>query len=200
MKIKDLNVQPSIHQREKDATLTLSLGKYGLEGVQIYDVKIMPDERGFFAEALRQDWSELLGNEWIDQVNLSYSYPEVVRAWHRHLRGQVDYFLVVQGSMKICAYDGDEKSATKGHLAEVVASEHRPQIVRIPGKYWHGTKTIGHKPSLTIYFVTKLYDYKNPDEERRPWNDMKIVPTAINGKVEDPRVGKPWDWFYPVHR
>jgi len=180
--------------------LQLSLGKFGLKGVQAYDVRILPDERGFFAEALRKDWRELLSEEWIDQVNLSCSYPGIVRAWHRHLRGQTDYFLVIRGSMKICAYDDGEQSDSKGHLAEVVASEDRSQIVRIPGHYWHGTRTIGYRPSLIVYFVTKLYDYKNPDEERRPWNDVTIVPRAINGRADDPRVGKPWDWFHAPHK
>jgi dTDP-4-dehydrorhamnose 3,5-epimerase len=174
--------------------------KFGLEGVQTYDVKIIPDERGFFSEALRQDWKGFLGDDWAAQVNLSYSYPGVVRAWHRHLRGQVDYFLVVKGAMKICAYEDSEKSPAKGGLTEVVTSEDRPQIVRIPGHYWHGTKTVGWEPSLTVYFVTKLYDYKSPDEERRPWNDATIVPTSVNGKTSDSRVGKPWDWFYPIHK
>lgn len=178
----------------------MSTGKYGLEGVQTYDIKILPDERGFFSEALRQDWRELLGDEWIAQVNLSYSYPGVVRAWHRHLRGQVDYFLVLKGAMKICAYDDEAQSPTKGTLAEIIASQDKLQVVRIPGHYWHGTKTLGYKPSLTVYFVTKLYDYKNPDEERRAWNDITLVPTAINGRVDDPRVGKPWDWFHPIHK
>jgi dTDP-4-dehydrorhamnose 3,5-epimerase len=170
-----------------------------LDGVRTYDIKVLPDERGFFSEALRKDWQELLGDEWITQVNLSYSFPDVVRAWHKHKRGQTDYFLVSKGSMKICAYD-DATSFSTGCLSEIVASEHRLQIVRIPGNYWHGTKTIGNKPSLTTYFVTRLYDYKNPDEERRPWNDPTIVPKAINGKTDDLRVGKPWDWFYPIHK
>lgn len=178
----------------------MSLPKYGLDGFQTYDVRILPDERGFFAEALRQDWEELFGREWISQVNLSCSYPNVVRAWHRHRRGQTDYFLVTEGSMKICAYDDDTTSSTAGCLGEIVASEHKLQIVKIPGYYWHGTKTIGNKPSSTVYFVTRLYDYKNPDEERRPWNDTTVIPKAINGKTDDPRVGKPWDWFYPVHK
>jgi dTDP-4-dehydrorhamnose 3,5-epimerase len=163
-------------------------------------LKILPDERGFFSEALRRDWGEFLGDEWIAQVNLSHSYPGIVRSWHRHLRGQVDYFLVLKGAVKICAYDDDEGSPTRGELVEVIASEHRPQIVKVPGRYWHGTKTVSHEPSLTVYFVTKLYDYKNPDEERRPWNDPTVVPRAINGKVDDPRVGKPWDWFHPPHK
>ena len=176
------------------------MGSFGLKGIQTHDIKILPDDRGFFAEALRNDWSELLSDEWITQVNLSCSYPGVIRAWHRHLRGQVDYFLVVRGAMKICAFDDVERSDTRGYLAEVVACEDRPQIVRVPGHYWHGTKTLGPKPSLTVYFVTRLYDYKRPDEERRPWNDLAVVPRTINGKSDDPRVGKPWDWFFPPHK
>jgi len=162
-----------------------------LEGIMVYGLKTIPDERGFFCEILRQDWKDLLGEDSVVQANLSYSYPGVVRAWHRHLRGQVDYFVVVKGAMKICAYDEESKE-----LDEIVSSEHRLQAVRIPGQYWHGTKTIGDKPSLTVYFVTRLYDYKAPDEERRPWNDASIVPKSINGKTDDPRVGRPWDWLY----
>ena len=157
-----------------------------LEGVRIYELKKIPDERGFFVELLRRDWKEILGDEWIVQANLSYSYPGVIRAWHRHLRGQTDYFIVLQGAMRICAYD--EKT---GQLDEIIASEHKLQIVRIPGHYWHGTKTISDKPSLTLYFVTRLYDYSNPDEERRPWNDPRII---------DPKTGKPYDWNKPPHK
>lgn len=166
-----------------------------LKGVKTYTLKKFPDERGYFCEILRQDWEETFGDVWIAQANLSYSYPEIVRAWHRHLKGQVDYFIVAKGAMKICAYDNKTKQ-----LNEIVASEHKLQIVRIPGHYWHGTKTIGGSPSLTIYFVTKLYNYKKPDEERRPWNDQSIIPTEINGKKDDPRIGKPWDWFHAPHK
>ena len=65
----------------------------------------------------------------------------------------------------------------------------------IPGKYLHGTKTVSNEPSLLVYFVNRLYDYKNPDEIRVEWNDQNIIPTEINGKKNDLRVGKPWDWF-----
>jgi dTDP-4-dehydrorhamnose 3,5-epimerase len=169
--------------------------EYPLKGVKTNEINILPDERGFFAEALRQDWKEMFEEEWITQVNVSSSYPNIVRAWHKHVRGQVDYFLVLKGAMKICAYEEET-----GKLAEVIASGEKPTIVRIPGKYLHGTKTISNEPSLTVYFVTRLYDYKNPDEIRRHWNDQKIVPTEINGKKDDPRVGKPWDWFSSPHK
>ena len=168
--------------------------EYPLEGVKVYELKVLPDERGFFAEALRQDWQDFI-DEGITQVNLSYSYPNIVRAWHRHLRGQVDYFLVLRGAMKICAYDEESR-----RLAEIIASAVKPSLVRIPGHYFHGTRTISSEPSLTVYFVTRLYDYQNPDEERRPWDDPEIVPSEVNGNKKDPRVNQPWDWFYPPHK
>ena len=117
-----------------------------------------------------------------------------VRAWHRHLIGQVDCFVVGE-SMKIYAFDDGGRS-----LVEVVASADRPQVVRIPGHRGHGTKTICHKPSLTVYFVTGLYDYKSPDEERRAWNDPTIVSASINGRADDPRAGKSWEWLFPAHK
>ncbi|MCW4015240.1 MAG: dTDP-4-dehydrorhamnose 3,5-epimerase family protein [Candidatus Bathyarchaeota archaeon] len=169
--------------------------EYALKGVKTYELNILPDERGFFAEALRYDWKEFLEDESILQTNLSYSYPSIVRAWHKHLRGQIDHFLVIKGAMKICAYDEET-----GKLAEVISTGKKPTVVRIPGHYLHGTKTISNEPSILVYFVNRVYDYKDPDEHRRAWNDPLIVPTEINGKIDDPRVGKPWDWFRPPYK
>lgn len=169
--------------------------EYALSGVKTYEIELLPDERGFFSEALRTDWKEFLEGEQVEQINLSYSFPNIVRAWHKHLLGQIDHFLVVKGAMKICAYDEET-----GKMAEVVASDKKPTVVRIPGKYLHGTKTIGNEPSLLVYFVNRLYDYNKPDEVRVEWNSEKIVPTEINGNKNDPRVGKPWDWFKPPHK
>ena len=162
-----------------------------LSGVRIFDPKKNVDERGYFAEILRQDWKELLGEDNLVQANLSFTYPGMIRAWHRHNRGQVDYFIVLKGSIKICAYDDNPTSPTKGQIDEIVASGERLQVVRIPGHYWHGTKTLGDRPSLTAYWVNRLYDVKNPDEERRPWNDPSIV---------DPKTSKPFDWNRPPHK
>ncbi len=168
--------------------------KYALEGVRTYDITVFPDERGFFAEIFRQDWKDFV-DEWVTQANFSFSYPGMVRAWHKHLRGQVDYFLVLKGVMKICAYDEESR-----RLVEVIGTEKKLSLIRIPGHYLHGTGTVGNEPSLTVYFVNRLYDPKDPDEIRRPWNDAQIVPAEVNGNKNDPRVGKPWDWFYPPHR
>ncbi len=166
-----------------------------LPGVKLAEIARFIDERGLFHEVMRSNWRELLGGDTIMQANLSITYPGIVRAWHRHTRGQVDYFFVVKGAAKICIYDD-----STSHLIEVVLSDAKPQLLRVPGHYWHGFKAIGNEPVYLLYFVNRLYDYANPDEERRPWNDPSIVPKIINGKSDDPRCGKPWDWFYPPHR
>lgn len=84
--------------------------RFELADIQVVDIKKNPDERGFFAEAARKDWRDLFGEKWISQASVSQSYPGIIRAWHRHARGQVDFFMVLKDAMKIVAYDGDEKS------------------------------------------------------------------------------------------
>jgi dTDP-4-dehydrorhamnose 3,5-epimerase len=144
---------------------------------------------------MRSDWSDIFGEDRIEQINHSYTYPNIIRAWHCHLRGQVDYFLVLAGSIKLCAFD--DKTA---ELTEIVSSHTNPQLVRIPGHYWHGFKVVGLKPALLVYYTTLLYNASAPDEQRRPWNDSTLIPKSINGKQTDERVGKSWDWNIPPHR
>ncbi len=166
-----------------------------LNGVKIKKIDRIIDERGYFTEVMRKDWSDLFGEDTIVQANHSFSYPNIIRAWHRHLRGQVDYFLTLKGAIKIGIYDDESKE-----LDEIVSSGLDLQIVRVPGKYWHGFKAISNEPSMLLYFTTRLYDATNPDEERRPWNDTTIIPKIINGKKNDPRIAKIWDWNLPPNK
>jgi dTDP-4-dehydrorhamnose 3,5-epimerase len=166
-----------------------------LNGIKTKSINRLPDERGFFCEVMRKDWQDLFSEDTVAQSNFSYSYPTVIRAWHRHLKGQIDYFLAIKGSIKICAFD-DETA----EIDEIVSSALNLQLVRIPGHFWHGFKVVGDEPAMLVYFTTNLYDYNNPDEERRPWNDPAIIPKSVNGKKNDARVGKPWDWNYLPHK
>ena len=165
-----------------------------LEGIEIKTLKKFADERGFFAEIMRGDWKDVFQED-VVQANFSVSYLGMVRAWHRHLRGQVDHFVVLKGAMKICAYDDEIEE-----LDEIVSTGENLQIVRMPGHYWHGFRVVGDEQAYLVYFVNKLYDYEKPDEERRPWNDKTIVPKIINGRKDDERCNKPWDWFYPPYK
>ena len=172
-----------------------------IEGLRVYDVKKNIDERGYFAELLREDWKEFLGKDRIVAFSLSYTYPGLIRAWHRHARGQDDYVLCIRGSIKECVFDDRSGSNTCGELDELILNGNEQlRVARIVGACWHGFKVVSPEPAMILYGVTKLYKYRNPDEKRRPWNDEAVVPTSINGKKDDPRVGRPYDWNAPAHR
>lgn len=166
-----------------------------LHGIKIKSIKRFPDERGYFSEVMRVDWEDLFDGDTIKQANHSLTFPGIIRAWHRHVKGQNDYFLVLRGTIKICAFD--EKS---GELDEIISNGNDLQLVRIPGFYWHGFKAVGNKVAMLLYFTTNLYNAKQPDEERRPWNDPKLIPKSVNGNKNDLRVGKSWDWNFPPHK
>jgi dTDP-4-dehydrorhamnose 3,5-epimerase len=166
-----------------------------LEGIIVKPLKRMNDERGAFTELLRQDWKDLLGKEFPVQANFSVTYPGTIRAWHRHVRGQTDYMVVTKGSLKICIYDEET-----GELDEIISSGQDLQAVRVPGHYWHGFKVLGDETAFLVYFTTRLYDYRDPDEERRPWDDPKIKPKSLNDKKDDPRVQKTWNWNHPAYK
>lgn len=164
---------------------------FPMEGIKVFELNRIIDERGSFTEIMRTDWTELFGDEKIQQSNLSVSYPGMIRAWHRHARGQVDYYVVVKGTVKICAYDNDKNSKTFGNLTEIISSEQKLQVVRVPGHYWHGIKTLGKETSMLVYFINNLYDYENPDEERSAWNNPDII---------DPQTKLSFDWNKPPHK
>ena len=164
---------------------------FPMEGIKVYELNRIIDERGSFTEIMRSDWTELFGDEKIQQSNLSISYPGMIRAWHRHARGQIDYYVVIKGTVKICVYDNDKNSKTFGNLTEIISSDQKLQVVRVPGHYWHGIKTLGNETSMLVYFINNLYDYENPDEERSPWNNSEII---------DPQTKLTFDWNKSPHK
>lgn len=165
-----------------------------LQGIIIKSLKTFHDERGSFTELFKSGWKDVFKDE-ILQANLSVSHPGTIRAWHKHDRGQVDYFVTLCGTTKICVFDDSSKE-----LNEIFSSGDNLQVVRVPGHYWHGFKAIGNEPVTLLYFVNKEYDPINPDEVRRPWDDPEVIPLKINDKTEDSRCGKPWNWMAPPHK
>lgn len=152
-----------------------------IDGVDVRELDVNADERGHLVETFREDWEF-----YEPQPAMSYysmSYPGVVRAWHRHTRGQIDYFICPKGRIRVGIYDDREGSPTREELNTFVIGEHNQKAVRIPGACWHGFKAIGDEPAFLINFPTNLYEYENPDEERLPHDTDEI----------------PLDWEEPSH-
>ena len=126
-------------------------------------LKVNKDERGSFTELWRKDWRIPFTPAEISQSMISISKPNVIRAWHKHERRQDDYLVVISGIVKIVYI---ETWPFNTRFVEYVVDGKRPELVYIPGNCWHGTQAL--TDTTTIYFVTQLYDYENPDELRRP--------------------------------
>jgi dTDP-4-dehydrorhamnose 3,5-epimerase len=143
-----------------------------IDGVDVRDLEVNADERGHLVEVFREDW-----DVYDPAPAMSYysvTYPGVVRAWHRHARGQVDHFACPRGRIRVGVYDDREGSPTAGEVDTFVLGEHSQRVVRIPGACWHGFEALGDEPALLLNFPTKLYDYGDPDEERLPHDTDEI--------------------------
>jgi len=143
-----------------------------IHDVEVRDLQVNADERGHLVEIFREDWPEYDPEPAMSYYSLSY--PGIIRAWHKHHRGQVDHFVCPSGRIKVGIYDDRENSPTEGELDTYVIGEHNQQVVRVPGDCWHGFKVVGDEKAILINFPTELYDYDDPDEERLDPHTDKI--------------------------
>lgn len=133
-----------------------------IKDVQLKNLKLIPDERGYLMEILRSD-DELFQH--FGQAYVTSAYPGVVKAWHFH-RKQTDHFCVLAGMAKIVLYDGRTGSPTFGDINEYFLGEQKRGLLVIPPGVYHGYKNIGTEMCLILNIPTELYDYDSPDEHR----------------------------------
>lgn len=124
------------------------------------------------------------------QFNASTMFPQAVKAWHRHAQ-QDDHWVVLAGDLKIGLFNSEARPLTArlrlaGRAAgedliteitvapetgtAVYLGEHRPGALQIPAGLWHGGVAVGPGSALLLYYVTRKYDPRQPDEERRAWD------------------------------
>jgi len=131
--------------------------KIAIDGVNLKDLKVVPDERGWLMEILRCD-DDIY--QQFGQVYMTTAYPGVVKGWHYHKK-QTDNFTCLHGMMKVALYDAREDSATYENIMEIFVGEKNPVL-----------------STETAYFLsipTLPYNYDEPDEYRLP-PDTKEIP------------------------
>lgn len=141
-----------------------------IDGVTLKPLKVIPDERGRLMEILRADDEQF---EKFGQVYMTTAYPGVVKAWHCH-KLQDDNMTVLKETAKIVLYDDRHKSPTKGMTNEFFIGDHNRALLHIPKLVWHGFKCIGEHEALIVNIVTECYNYKTPDEYRKPAHGSDI--------------------------
>lgn len=141
-----------------------------IDGVIVKDLKVIPDERGLLMEMWRSDDPDF---ERFGQCYVTMVYPGVVKAWHYHKK-QTDHFVCVGGMAKVVLHDLREGSPTRGETNEFVIGWQRQRMVIIPKDVFHGFTAVGTEPAFIVNVPTELYNYDDPDEHRRPFDDPEI--------------------------
>ena len=141
-----------------------------IQGVEIKNLKLIKDNRGFLMEMLRCD--DKIYDKF-GQVYLSVCNPNIVKGWHYHKK-QTDHFVIVKGNAKVVLYDMREHSPTKGEIQEVFMGESNPILLKIPTFVLHGMTPADNNPIYLVNCPTEPYNYKNPDEFRVDFRSKDI--------------------------
>ncbi len=133
-----------------------------IDGVKIKKLRVIPDERGRLMEILRRDDGLFIN---FGQVYMTTTYPQVVKAWHKHEK-QTDNVACVSGMIKLVLYDPREGSPTFNELNEFYLGVHNPQLVQIPAGIYHGWMCVSEEEAIVVNIPTEVYNYEHPDEQR----------------------------------
>ena len=125
-----------------------------IEGVFLFPLKQIPDERGKVLHMLKNTDPHF---EQFGEIYFSMVYPGVVKGWHRHARMTLNYAVVI-GTIKLVLYDDRPPSSTRGELQEIFVGEPNYCLVKIPPMVWNGFKGIGTVPALVANCATIPHD------------------------------------------
>jgi len=146
-----------------------------IDGVKIKKLQTFQDERGFLMEIIRSD-DEIF--EKFGQVYMTMVKRGVAKAWHHH-ELQDDHFACVYGKALVVLCDMRKESPThkevqEFYLSSPTESNGEQLVVKIPKGVAHGFTAVDCDEARIVNITTKLYNYKEPDEQRYPWNTKEI--------------------------
>ncbi|MFA6410185.1 MAG: dTDP-4-dehydrorhamnose 3,5-epimerase family protein [Candidatus Buchananbacteria bacterium] len=145
-----------------------------IDGVKIKKLKVMPDDRGFLMEMMRND-DEIF--EKFGQIYMTGVKRGVAKGWHYH-KIQNDHFVCVLGKALVVLYDARKDSPTFGQVQEFFLSEPKLEgeqiLLKIPKGVYHGFTAVDCDWARIINIPTERYDYQQPDEHRCAWNSSEV--------------------------
>ncbi len=128
-----------------------------MEGVEIKEVKLYEDQRGWLGEIVRNDETEYRP----EMTYLSMTKPGRVRGPHEHVE-QTDLFCFI-GQFRLYLWDNRQTSATFRE-AMVVDMSGLPTTAVIPPGVVHAYKNIGSGDGLVLNMPDRLFMGKGKSE------------------------------------
>ena len=121
-----------------------------MEGVEIREISIYEDERGWLGEIIRDDESDHRPV----MSYLSLTKPGLTRGPHEHLE-QTDYFCFM-GRFRLYLWDNRKSSSTYGE-EKVVDTSSVPTIAVVPPGVVHAYRNMDSRDALVFNLPDRLY-------------------------------------------
>ena len=115
-----------------------------IEGVEIFPLKRIQDERGMVMHMLKATDPHF---QQFGEIYFSVIHPGVIKAWHLHSRMTINY-AVVCGNIKLALFDQRPGSPTKGQLQEIYVGQVNYNLVRVPPGVVNGFTAIGGEKAI----------------------------------------------------
>lgn len=137
-----------------------------IEGVEIFPLQRIVDERGSVMHMLRADADHFQG---FGEIYFSTVNPGAIKGWHIHREMTLNYACVA-GMVKLVMYDDRDGSPTGGVLQELFVGTDNYVMVRIPPMVWNGVKGLGQSSAMIANCASHPHE---PDEISRldPFSD-----------------------------
>jgi dTDP-4-dehydrorhamnose 3,5-epimerase len=153
-----------------------------ITGVYVVTLRAYEDARGRFMETFRREWFP--GVNWDRmQTNRSDSRAGVLRGLHYHHR-QIDYWIVMQGTIRVGLADLRPSSPTFGAATTLDMGEANMVGLFIPSGVAHGFVAL--TDATLTYIVNNYYD--GADEHGVAWDDPDLaLAWGVNAPLLSPR-------------
>jgi novobiocin biosynthesis protein NovU/D-mycarose 3-C-methyltransferase len=152
-----------------------------IQGVEVFPLKRIQDERGTVMHMLKQTDPHF---QQFGEIYFSVIHPGVIKAWHLHSRMTINYAVVV-GNIKLALFDQRPGSPTKGELQEICFGQVNYQLVRVPPGVVNGFKSPASTPSRPRFRTTGKSSMANRTQCRicaqplpAPFLDLGEMPLA----------------------
>ena len=121
-----------------------------IEGVEIKNLKKIPDERGSVMHMLRNDDENF---EKFGEIYFSTIYPQAIKGWHEH-KEQIQNYAVIHGIIKLVLFDNRKESSTYRNLLEIFMGDSNYVLVRIPNGVVSGYTCVSEKTAIVANCAT----------------------------------------------
>ena len=144
------------------------MNKKTIEGVKIFNKKVIVDDRGKILHMLRNDDKNFIR---FGEIYFSYVYPKKVKAWHIHKKMTLNY-CSAYGKIRLVLFDDREQSKTKGEVQEITLSNENHILVSVPPMVWNGFCSEDGQTAV----LANCSDIPHDKEEilRLPYDDPKF--------------------------